>query len=126
MKKRIKIILAVPLALIACDAIYYQLQEHRIAAKERKTYEDKVAFYGAFLRPGMMRTDVERELRQHSIPFESYGLGTGGTDDFVFLERFESPKFYCSFEDALMRFEFDSKSDLLSKTSVYHQLKDCM
>jgi hypothetical protein len=126
MKKHTKIILAVSLALIAFAAIDYQLREQRIATKERKTYDDKLAFYGLFLKQGMMRADVETELRQRLIPFESYGLGTGHTDDFVLLERFESPQWYCSFEDALMRFEFDPESGLLRKTSVYHQLKDCL
>ena len=75
----------------------------------------------------MMRVDVERELGRRSIPFESYGVEGGGvTDDFILLERFESPHVYCSFEDALLRLEFDPASSLLRKTSVYHQLKDCL
>ena len=130
MKNRTKIILAVSLILISYfsySGIDYHLRQQRIAAKEKKTYNEKLAFYAELLKPGMMRVDVERELGRHSIPFESYGVEGGGvTDDFILLERFESPHVYCSFEDALLRLEFDPASSLLRKTSVYHQLKDCL
>jgi hypothetical protein len=128
-KKRTKIILAVALILVSYfsySGIDYHLRQQRIAAKERKTYADQLASYAAFLKPGMMPADVERELRQRSITFVSYSVDGFATDDFVLLERFESPQWYCSFEDALVRFEFDPESSLLRKTSVYRQLKDCL
>ena len=126
MKKRTKIILTVPLILISYFGIDYHLRQQRIAAKERKTYNEQLAFYGDFLKPGMMRADVERELRQRSITFDSYSVNGSTSDDFVLLGRFESPHVYCSFEDAMVRFEFDPGSSLLRKTSVYRQLKDCL
>jgi hypothetical protein len=104
----------------------YHLRQQRIAAKERKVYAEQLASYAAFLKPGMMRADVERELRQRSITFESYSVDGFATDDFVLLERFESPRVYCSFEVAMVRFEFDPGSSLLRKTSVYRQLKNCL
>jgi len=128
-KKRTKIILAVALILASYfshSGIDYHLRQQRIAAKERKTYADQLAFYADFLKPGMMRADVQRELRQRSITFESYSVDGSTTDDFVLLERFESPHAYCSFEDAMVRFEFNPGSSLLRKTSVYRQLKDCL
>ena len=125
-KKRTKIILAVPIILISYLGINYYLWQQRVAAKERKTYDEQLASYAAFLKPGMTRADVERELRQRSIRFESYNVDGTSTDDFVLLERFESPHLYCSFEDAMVRFEFDPGSSLLRKTSVYRQLKDCL
>jgi len=126
LRKRTKIILAVPLVLISYFGIDSHLRQQRIAAKERKTYNEQLAFYADFLKSGMMRTDVERDLRQRSITFESYSVDGITTDDFVLLERFESPHVYCSFEDAMVRFEFDPGSSLLRKTSVYRQLKDCL
>jgi hypothetical protein len=128
-KKRTKIILAVALILVSYfsySGIDYHLRQQRIAAKERKTYADQLASYAAFLKPSMMRADVERELRQRSITFVSYSVDGFATDDFVLLERFESPQWYCSFEDALVRFEFDPGSSPLRKTSVCRQLKDCL
>jgi hypothetical protein len=125
-KNRTKIILAVPLILISYFGIDYRLRQQRIAAKEGKTYAGQLASYTAFLKPAMLRAEAERELRQHSVNFESYSVNGITTDDFVLLERFESPHLYCSFEDAMIRFEFDPESSLLSKTSVYRQLKDCL
>ena len=126
LRTRTKIVLAIPLALITYCAIDSYLYDRAVAAKERKTYDEQLAFYGGFLKPGMMRDDAERELRKRSISFESYSVEGGKTDDFVLLERFGSPQFYCSFEDALARFEFDSESSSLRKISVYHQFKDCL
>jgi|SRR5579862_143992 len=126
MRKSTKIILAISLAFIAYCAIRSYLRDQRISAKENKTYDEQLAFYGAFLKPGMLRDDVERELRQRSISFETYSVDGRNTNDFVLLERFESPHFYCSFEDALARFEFDSETSSLRKVSVYHQLKICL
>ncbi len=129
-----KIVLAVPLVLISYGLIAYQLRQTRIAAKEAKTYNDQLAIYGAFLKPGMTRAAVERELGQRSISFQQrYGDETRDYDDFVLLERFDSPVFYCSFEDANLQLKFDSRNgtpstasgdpeDQLRKLVVYHQL----
>jgi hypothetical protein len=130
LKTHTKIILAIPLALIAWGAVDYTAHEHRIAQRiaqiEKKTYTNQLAFYRTFLNSGMKRADVERELARRSISFESYGVeGGGDTDDFILLERFESPQWYCSFEDALLRLQFDPTTSL-RKTSVYHQLKECL
>ena len=126
MKTRTKIILAIPLLAIAYGAIAYNLRQHRIALIEKKTYTNELNFYATFLKPDMMQADVERELRQRSIPFESYSVDGKTRDDFVLLERFESPQWYCRFEDAMVRFEFDQGSSLLRKAGVYRQLKDCL
>ena len=143
MKTRTKVILAIPLIVIAYGAIAYNLRQHRIAALEKKTYSEQLARYTAFLKPGMTRTDVERELTKRSIPFEQR-YETPAYADLVLLERFDSPYFYCSFEDASVMLEFSpdaiaSKTDIsenarytgnpndqLRSTSVYHQLKDCL
>jgi hypothetical protein len=138
MTRRTKIILAIPLVLISYGVITYQLRQRRIAATERKTYTDQLALYGAFLKPGMTRAAVERELGQRSIPFERrYHYETRGYDDHVLLERFDSPVFYCSFEDASLQLKFDSRNgtpstdfgdpeDQLRELRVYHQLMDCL
>jgi hypothetical protein len=142
-KTRTKIILAVPLVAVAYGTITYNLRQHRIAAIEKKSYSDQLARYATFLKPGMMRADVERELSQRSIPFEQR-LEEPASEDLVLLERFDSPVFYCSFEDASVMLEFnpatanlktdtsDNKtftgnpSDRLRNISVYHQLMDCL
>jgi hypothetical protein len=133
-----KLVLAVPLVLISYGVIAYQLRQRKIAAKERKTYNDQLAFYGAFLKPGMTRVDVERELRQRSIPFQQrHYYETRGYDDFVLLERFDYPVFYCSFEDASLHLKFDysggrsstdfgAPEDPLREIGVRHQLMDCL
>ncbi len=126
MRTRTKIVLALPLTLAAYLGISSYVEQRKIAAKERKTYDDELASYAAFLKSGMWRDDIERELRQRSISFESYSVDGKAADDFILLERFESPHVYCRFEDAMVRLEFDPASSLLRKTSVFRQLKNCL
>jgi hypothetical protein len=143
LKTHTKIILAIPLVVIAYGAIAYNLRQHRIAALEKKTYSDQLARYAAFLRPGMKRADVERELTKRSIPFEQR-YEKPGYVDLVLLERFDSPYWYCSSEDASVMLEFSPEAigsttnisenhqytgnpnDQFRNTSVYRQLKDCL
>lgn len=143
MKTRTKLILGIPLVVIAYGAIAYTLRQHRIAALERKTYTDQLAHYAAFLWPGMTRADVEHELTKRLIPFEQR-YEKPAYVDLVLLERFDSPYLYCSFEDASVMLEFGPEAigsetnisendrytgnpnDQLRNTSVYRQLKDCL
>jgi hypothetical protein len=132
------------LALLLASATYFGISSYvyhrKIAAKESKTYNEEMAFYKGFLKPGMTRAEVEQKLRQLSIPV-SERFERPAAVDLVLLERFGSPKFYCSFEDASLRLEFDSADnagsyesnhfdgnpkDRLSGMSVYRQLMDCL
>src|SRR5438445_3992445 len=91
-KKRTKIILAVALILISYfsySGIDYYLRQQRITAKERNLRR-AARILCKLPKPGMMRADVERELRQRSIPFDSYSVDGSTTDDFVLLEGFNS------------------------------------
>jgi hypothetical protein len=134
--KRTKIILAVPLILISYFGISDHLRQQRNTANDRKTYDEQLAFYAVFLTPGMKRADVERELNRRSIAF-SQRYEKRAWEDFVLLERFTSPHWFCKFEYATVRFEFDSggtfsrsgepaPDDRLRKTSVSRQLVDCL
>ncbi len=142
MRTRTKIVLALPLALATYFGISSYVVQRKIAAKERKTYNEEMAFYTGFLKPGMTRVEVEQELQQRSIPF-SGRFERPAAVDLVLLERFGSPKFYCSFEDASLWLEFDpadnaasyesshsdsdgNPEDRLSGMSVYRQLMDCL
>jgi len=140
LRTRTKIFLALPLALATYFGISSYVDQRKIAAKERKTYDEEIAFYKGFLKPGMTRAEVEQELRQRSIPV-SERLDRPAAVDLVLLERFGSPKFYCSFEDASLRLEFDpagnaatyegnhlngNPDDRLRGMRVYRQLMDCL
>jgi hypothetical protein len=137
---RTKIVLALPLIAIGCFGIDSYLYYRKAKAKERNTYDEKIAFYKGFLKPGMTRAEVERELEKRSIPV-SQRFEEPAAEDFVLLERFGSPQFYCSFEDASLRLEFDpsdnkasyesshfdgNPDDRLRGMSVYRQLMDCL
>ena len=134
MKNRTKVILAVPLILIGLLAVSAYLRVWRIRAEEKRIYRAALPLYSGFLKPGMQRTEVERELRQRSISFtQNYAYGEYPRDEFVLLKRIDSPVWYCSFEDITLHLEFDSKSnpahpldDALSRISEYRVLIDCM
>jgi hypothetical protein len=143
LKTHTKVILAIPLVVIAYGAIDYTLRQHRIAKLEKKTYSDQLARYATFLKRGMTRADVERELNKRTIPYEQR-YESPAFVDLVLLERFDSPYLYCSFEDASVMLEFSPEAigsttklsendrytgnpnDQLRNTSVYRQLKDCL
>ncbi|HXC96892.1 MAG TPA: hypothetical protein VNU92_14415 [Edaphobacter sp.] len=140
MKTRTKIILALPLALATYFGIDCYLYERRVVAKEKKTYDDQVGFYKRFLKPGMTRVAVEQELKLRSIPVLQR-LQRPAALDLVLLERFGSPKSYCSFEDVSLRLDFEpadnattyegnhfngKPDDRLRAMSVYRQLMDCL
>lgn len=140
MRTRTKVVLALPLALATYFGISSYVYWRKVAAKERKTYSEEVAFYKGFLKPGMTRAEVEQKLRQRSIPV-SERFERPAAVDLVLLERSGSPKFYCSFEDASLQLEFDpadnaasyesshfdsNPEDRLRGMTVYRQLMDCL
>src|SRR5580704_12002928 len=110
MRKRTKIVLAVPLALIfvliSYGAISRHVQEQRILAIERRTFPEQRAIYAAFLQTAMTRTQVEEEIHKRSIsPSWNEGYGMYPGDELVLLKRIGSPAWYCSFEDISIRLE---------------------
>jgi hypothetical protein len=134
MRRRTKIILAVPLILIGFLAVSTYVRVWRICVEEKRIYRAALPLYSEFLKPGMQRTEVERELHQRSISFtQNYAYGQYPRDEFVLLKRIDSPVWYCSFEDITVHLEFDSNSsaahsldDPLSGISEYRVLMDCL
>jgi hypothetical protein len=136
LRNRWKVALALSLGLIAYLGVDSYLHQRQIAAIERKTYNQQIAFYKSFLKPGMTRADVEREFRERSILF-SQRYEKRVWEDFVLLERFKSPVWYCNFEDAGLLFEFDPAGtvpnyengdpfDRLREMSVHRELRQCL
>ncbi|WP_263366896.1 hypothetical protein [Edaphobacter bradus] len=137
MRRRTKIILAVPLVLIsllAVGALDYSVDQRRIKAEEKAIYSAQLPLYSSFLKPGMQRIDVEHELRSRSISFRpNYEYGQYPKDEFILLKRIGSPVWYCSYEDITLQLEFNSsfnpahpEDDPLTGISEYRVLIDCL
>ena len=113
--------------LLVLDCGGYYL---RTKYEEKTVYPAQRTYYEAFLKLGMPRIEVERELRQRSIHFrQNYEYGAYPKDEFVLLKRIGSPVFYCSFEDITLHLEFnatDNMADPLTGISEYRALIDCL
>lgn len=142
--------MAAILAVVAVIAIslwlLHHMRDRRESAKRESGYQTLLAQYATEFKPGMTREQVEQHLQTSGRRFRQMccvALYSGkhvtfdreGYDDLVKITE-ESAPWFCTENNVYIAFEFypmspaehsgTNGSDILKRTSVSHQLEDCM
>jgi len=134
--KRLAKKMTISAAVIVCAFLLFNLAElykqNRIEKEERSIINEQFSQFNTFLKSGLRRDQVHKELSERSIISYEFNDSTGPWKEYVLLKRFRSPTWYCNYEDLRLVLVFtpstdgNSMHDTLRDLKVSKQLEQCL
>jgi len=140
MKRRLLLVVGLVVAILVAYLVVRHVWEQRMQHKREIAYQTALQLYSAIFRPGMMRKEVETQLRNRGLAFQQIwgpidGQRASVPLDLVRIGR-ESAPWFCSEQDVYIAFEFAPTglresldfrdSDVLKAVTVYKWLQGCL